>query len=235
MHLRNSCTRSTSSWYIRYLPSASRGLRLERRGCACSARSSSDTSVTRSLITGNVLSGWTVIVSSGSKMFMRVMHASLGLPLISMLHEPHLPALQFQRSARSLACCAWMRCSTSSTTMPGSTSTSYVLNSPPFASPRQTRNVRFAIDGAPLVVVARRAPTLPASRSSIFAFAICDEVARRRRLRAPSRPPSAPSVPLRDDDVVLQPLVALAREVDARVRAAALLAHQRARAPRPRT
>src|SRR5678809_1249623 len=25
MHLRNSCTRSTSSWYIRYVPSASRG------------------------------------------------------------------------------------------------------------------------------------------------------------------------------------------------------------------
>jgi hypothetical protein len=30
---------------------------------------------------------------------MRVMQASLGLPLISMLQEPHLPALQFQRTA----------------------------------------------------------------------------------------------------------------------------------------
>ena len=37
---------------------------------------------------------------------MRVMHESRGLPLISMLHEPHLPALQFQRTARSFACCA---------------------------------------------------------------------------------------------------------------------------------
>ena len=32
------------------------------------------------------------------------MHISLGMPLISAEHEPHLPALQFQRQARSLAC-----------------------------------------------------------------------------------------------------------------------------------
>ena len=32
------------------------------------------------------------------------MHMSFGLPLISAEHEPHLPALQFQRTARSLAC-----------------------------------------------------------------------------------------------------------------------------------
>src|SRR5689334_16526441 len=78
---------------------------------------------------------------------MRVMHARRGLPLISMLHEPHLPALQFQRSARSFASCAWIRCSTSSTTMPGSTSTANCLNSPPAASPRQTLNDRFAMGG----------------------------------------------------------------------------------------
>ena len=29
---------------------------------------------------------------------------SLGIPLISAEHEPHLPALQFQRTARSPAC-----------------------------------------------------------------------------------------------------------------------------------
>jgi len=29
---------------------------------------------------------------------------SLGMPLISAEHEPHLPALQFHRSARSGAC-----------------------------------------------------------------------------------------------------------------------------------
>jgi hypothetical protein len=37
------------------------------------------------------------------KVFMRVMHMSLGIPLISALHEPHLPALQFQRTAKSEA------------------------------------------------------------------------------------------------------------------------------------
>ena len=31
------------------------------------------------------------------------MHISRGRPLISALHEPHLPALQFQRTARSPA------------------------------------------------------------------------------------------------------------------------------------
>ena len=30
------------------------------------------------------------------------MHISFGLPLISAEHEPHLPALQFHRTARSL-------------------------------------------------------------------------------------------------------------------------------------
>src|SRR5690349_3600911 len=73
---------------------------------------------------------------------MRVMQESRGRPLISMLQEPHLPALQFQRMARSLACWAWMRWSTSSTTMPGSTSTSNSLKSPPSLSPRQIRNLR---------------------------------------------------------------------------------------------
>ena len=53
--------------------------------------------------------GDTVMVSSGLKVFMRVMHMRRGLPLISALHEPHLPALQFQRTARSGAWVAWMR------------------------------------------------------------------------------------------------------------------------------
>ena len=51
----------------------------------------------------------------------RVMHISFGMPLISAEQEPHLPALQFQRTARSGACSAWMRCTASSTTMPSST------------------------------------------------------------------------------------------------------------------
>jgi len=49
---------------------------------------------------------------------MRVMHMSFGMPLISAEQEPHLPALQFQRHARSLACVAWILCTTSSTTRP---------------------------------------------------------------------------------------------------------------------
>ena len=51
------------------------------------------------------------------------MHSSRGLPLISALHEPHLPALQFQRIARSPAWVAWTRCSASRTTSPSDTST----------------------------------------------------------------------------------------------------------------
>ncbi len=39
-------------------------------------------------------------LSSGT-WFMRVMHISRGMPLTSAEHEPHLPALQFQRNARS--------------------------------------------------------------------------------------------------------------------------------------
>ena len=50
------------------------------------------------------------------------MHISRGLPLISAEQEPHLPALQFQRTARSLACSAWIWWTASSTTMPSVTS-----------------------------------------------------------------------------------------------------------------
>ena len=49
------------------------------------------------------------------------MHISRGRPLISALHEPHLPALQFQRTARSPAWVAWRRWMTSRTTSPSST------------------------------------------------------------------------------------------------------------------
>ena len=51
------------------------------------------------------------------------MHSSRGLPLISALHEPHLPALQFQRIARSPAWVACTRWSASRTTSPSETST----------------------------------------------------------------------------------------------------------------
>ncbi len=38
--------------------------------------------------------------------FSRVMHISFGMPLISAEQDPHLPALQFQRTAKSPACSA---------------------------------------------------------------------------------------------------------------------------------
>jgi hypothetical protein len=62
--------------------------------------------------------GWIVTIWLKSSSSSRVMHIKRGMPLISAEQEPHLPALQFQRTARSLACSAWMRCTASSTTMP---------------------------------------------------------------------------------------------------------------------
>ena len=122
MHLRNSCTRSTSSCAMRQVPSGASG----GRGLNCLifffTRKFHDTSVTRSLIGGNVCIGSTVTGSSRCRSSSRVMHISRGLPLISAEHEPHLPALQFQRTARSVACSAWIWCTASSTTMPSATS-----------------------------------------------------------------------------------------------------------------
>ena len=79
--------------------------------------------MTRSRITGNARIGVTVIVSVSSKSDSRVMHISRGRPLTSALHEPHLPALQFQRTARSPAWVAWSRWMASRTTSPSSTCT----------------------------------------------------------------------------------------------------------------
>src|ERR1035441_8049816 len=50
---------------------------------------------------GNVLIGATVTASPGGRVSIRVMHMRAGRPLISAEHEPHLPALQFHRQARS--------------------------------------------------------------------------------------------------------------------------------------
>src|ERR1043165_932902 len=68
------------------------------------------------------------------------MHSSRGLPLISAEHEPHLPALQFQRTARSGACVACSRWMMSRTTSPSFTSTTKSCRSPDESSPRHTRN-----------------------------------------------------------------------------------------------
>ncbi|CFS32617.1 Uncharacterised protein [Mycobacterium tuberculosis] len=98
-----------------------------------------ETSVTRSRITGNVRIGVTVTISSSSNVDIRVMHISRGLPLISAEQDPHLPALQFQRTARSGVCVCCRRRMTSSTTSPSLTSTVNSRSSPQLSSPRHTR------------------------------------------------------------------------------------------------
>src|SRR6267143_6338461 len=69
------------------------------------------------------------------------MHISLGRPLISAEQEPHFPALQFQRTARSGACSAWILWTASSTTIPSPASTVYSLSSP-WSRPRAPRKIR---------------------------------------------------------------------------------------------
>ena len=122
MHLRNSCTRSTSSCSIRQVPSGASGVRGLNFLIFFLTRKFHDTSVTRSLMSGKARIGSTVTGSLRSSELSRVMHIRRGLPLISAEHEPHLPALQFQRQARSGACSAWIWCTASSTTMPSVTS-----------------------------------------------------------------------------------------------------------------
>ena len=150
MHLRNSCTRSTSACCMRQVPSGMSG----ERGLNCLivflARKFQETSVTRSRITGKVCIGSRMTGMSRLRLLSRVIHMSFGMPLISAEQEPHLPALQFQRSARSGACCAWMRCTASKTTMPSSTGVTVILKRPPAESPRQMRNIACVAIGFPL-------------------------------------------------------------------------------------
>ena len=75
-------------------------------------------------MTGNAFIGSTVIGSSSGRWSSRVLHISRGRPFTSALHEPHLAALQFQRTARSGAWLRWISSTASSTTIPVSTSTS---------------------------------------------------------------------------------------------------------------
>ena len=101
MHLRNSCTRSTSTCCIRQVPSGASGGRGLNFLIVFFARKFQETSVTRSRIEGNACIGSMITGMSRFKSFSRVMHISLGMPLISAEHDPHLPALQFQRTAMS--------------------------------------------------------------------------------------------------------------------------------------
>src|SRR5438034_6404127 len=94
---------------------------------------------------GKAFIGSMVTGRSSGKSFIRVMHISRGSPLTSAEQEPHLPALQFQRQARSLACSAWILWTASSTTMPSEISVLYSANFPPSASPRQILKVAVFI------------------------------------------------------------------------------------------
>ena len=74
--------------------------------------------MTRSRTSGKAFMGSMVTGSSMGRSLRRVMHMSLGMPFTSAEHDPQRPALQFQRTARSFACSAWILCTASSTTIP---------------------------------------------------------------------------------------------------------------------
>jgi hypothetical protein len=65
-----------------------------------------ETSVTKSLISGNAFIGSIVTGFPNGNSLSRVMHISFGIPFTSAEHDPHLPALQFHLQARSGACVA---------------------------------------------------------------------------------------------------------------------------------
>jgi hypothetical protein len=67
------------------------------------ARKLEETSVTRSFTGGNARIGSTITGFWRSSSLKRVMHMRRGMPLISAEQDPHFPALQFQRTARSVA------------------------------------------------------------------------------------------------------------------------------------
>src|SRR6266478_3688464 len=118
MHFRNSCTRSISSCCMRQVPSgASGGLGLNGLICFFT-RKFHETSVTKSFNIGKAFIGSTVTGLSNGNSLSRVIHMSFGIPLTSAEHDPHFPALQFHRQARSGACVRWISCTASSTTIP---------------------------------------------------------------------------------------------------------------------
>src|ERR1051325_43608 len=106
MHFLNSCTRSTSACCIRQVPSAASGGRVENGLMLFLTGKFHETSVTRSLTAVKLRIGSIVTGLVRFSWFSRVMHIRRGLPLTSAEQEPHFPALQFHRTARSFACVA---------------------------------------------------------------------------------------------------------------------------------
>src|SRR5258706_5742142 len=95
MHFRNSWTRSKSRCALRQVPSGASGLRAVIFLMPFLTLKFHDTSVTRSLIGGNVRIGSTVTGSVRFKELRRVAHMRFRPPLIPAEHQPDLPRLAF--------------------------------------------------------------------------------------------------------------------------------------------
>src|SRR5881296_4079918 len=134
------------------------------------------------------------------------MHINRGRPLISAEQEPHLPALQFQRTARSGACSAWILWTASSTTIPSPASRTYSFRSPDARVPRKIRNRRCSLTSRPFLDELR-------------------EVGGQRGLRFPADR-HVVSVAFHDHLLALNPRIGVG-VIAARVAAAALLALER--------
>src|SRR3979411_1636723 len=94
-------------------------------------------------MTGKVRIGVTVTGCCGGNVDIRVIHSSRGLPLISALHDPHLPALQFHRTPRVGA--SWGAgggYTPSSPPPPSFPPPPKPTSPPPPVSPRHTRKCR---------------------------------------------------------------------------------------------
>src|SRR3989475_9516374 len=100
------------------------------------------------------------------------MHINRGRPLISAEHEPHFPALQFQRTARSGACSAWILWTASRTTIPSPASRPYSCSAPEPRVPRKIRKRRCSLTSRPFLdelrqVGGHRRLRLPADRHPV--------------------------------------------------------------------
>src|SRR5260370_37138454 len=97
MHFRNSWTRSMSSCATRHVPSGASGGRGLNFLIFFLTRKFHETYVIKSFVIGKAFIGSIVTGLSNGRSLMRVMHMSLGLPVTSPGHEPHLPRFQFHR------------------------------------------------------------------------------------------------------------------------------------------
>ena len=130
-------------------------------------------------MSGKARIGSTVIGSSRSKSDRRVLQVRLGRPSTSAPHEPHLAALQFQRTARSGASWPWIQWRASSTTIPSSTGTSNSSKWPGVPGvPRKTLRCASGIDRS--VVSVRRRGGRRSSSGIFGSFAAVTAIAPSR-------------------------------------------------------